>query len=60
MMVKENVWHTHESYLRMQGSLVKDNGHSLVLVLRESGALPMKTVHTESGTNWWKKDVGIR
>ena len=32
---KKNVWHTLESYLCMQGSLVQDNGHSLVLVLKE-------------------------
>ena len=30
--MRKNVWHTLESYPCMQGSLDKDNGHSLVLV----------------------------
>ena len=34
----------------MQENLVKDNGHSLVLVLTKSGSLSKKTVHKESGT----------
>ena len=37
--MNKNVWHTLESYLRMQGGLVQDNGHSLVLVLKRSGTL---------------------
>ena len=37
--MKKNVWHTLESYLCMKGSLVQDNGHSLVPVLRKSGTL---------------------
>ena len=34
-----NVWQTLDSYLCMQENLVKDNGHSLVLVLKRSGIL---------------------
>ena len=37
--MKKNVWQTLESYLCMQGNLVKDNGHSLVLVPKRSGIL---------------------
>ena len=36
---EKNVWHMLKSYLCMQGSLVQDNGHSLVPVLRKSGIL---------------------
>ena len=32
---KKNVWQTLDSYLCMQEDLEKDNGHSLVLVLRK-------------------------
>ena len=32
--------------------LEKDNGHSLVLVLRKSGPLSVRTVHKGSGTLW--------
>ena len=39
----------------MQGSLVQDNGHSLVPVLRKSGTLSVKTVHKESGTKLAEK-----
>ena len=63
--MNRNVWHTLESYLCMQGSLVQDTGHSLVPVLRKSGTPSKKTVHKESGTIsrkrcWWnspKADV---
>ena len=48
--MNKNVWHTFESYLCMQGSLVQDNGHSLVPVLRKSGTPSKRTVHKESGT----------
>ena len=34
---KKNVWYTLKSYLCMQGSLVQDNGHSLVPVPKRSG-----------------------
>ena len=34
---KKNVWQTLDSCLCMQEDLVKDNGHSLVLVLNRSG-----------------------
>ena len=37
--VKKNVWQTLESYLCIQEKMVKDNGHSLVLVPRRSGVL---------------------
>ena len=37
--MKKNVWQTLDSYLCMQEDLVKDNGHSLVLVLKRSGTL---------------------
>ena len=49
--MKENVWHTLKSYLCMQGSLVQDNGHSLVQVPRRSGSgtLWKRTVHKEFG-----------
>ena len=32
----------------------KDNGHSLVLVLKRSGSVPVKTVHKEYGKIWLK------
>ena len=38
----------------MREDLEKDNGHSLVLVLRRSGTLSVKTVHKESGTKLQK------
>ena len=37
--MKKNVWHTVKSFLCMQGSLVQENGHSLVLVPKRSGIL---------------------
>ena len=52
--MKKNVWQMLESYLCMQEDLVKDNGHSLVLVLRKSGTLSKKTVHKGSGTKLQK------
>ena len=48
--MNKNVWHTLKSYLCMQGSLVQDNGHSLVPVLRKSGTPTKRTVHKEPGT----------
>ena len=48
--MKKNVWQMPKSSLYMQRSLVWDNGHSLVLVLRKSGTLSKKTVHKEFGT----------
>ena len=53
--MKKNVWQMLDSYLCMQEDLEKDNGHSLVLILRKSGTLSMKTVHMESGTKLQKK-----
>ena len=38
----------------MQRDLEKDNGHSLVLVLKSSGTLSVKIVHKENGTIWRK------
>ena len=57
--MNKNVWQTVDSYLCKQENLVKDNGHSLVVVLRKSGTLT-KTVHKESGQNCRKDVVGIR
>ena len=45
--MKKNVWRTLDSYLRMQEVLEKNNGHSLVLVLKKSGTPSKKTVHNE-------------
>ena len=36
---KKNVWQMPNSFLYLQEDLEKDNGHSLVLVLRKSGTL---------------------
>ena len=52
--MKKNVWQILDSYLCMQEDLEKDNGHSLVLVLRKRGTLSVKTVHKESGTKLQK------
>ena len=52
--MKKNFWQMLDSYLSMQEDLEKDNGHSLVLVLRKSGTLSKKTVHKESGTKLQK------
>ena len=48
--MKKNVWQMLDSYLCMQEDLEEDNGHSLVLVLRKSGTLSVRTDHKESGT----------
>ena len=53
--MKKNVWQLLDSYLCMQEDLEKDNGHSLVLVLRKSGSLSKKTVRKESGTIFRKR-----
>ena len=52
--MKKNVWQMLDSYLCTQEDLEKDNGHSLVLVLRKSGSLSKKTVYKESGTKLQK------
>ena len=52
--MKKNVWQMLDSYLCTQEDLEKDNGHSLVLVLRRSGTLSKKTVLKENGTKWRK------
>ena len=52
--MKQNVWQTPNSYLCTREDLEKDNGHLLVLVLRKSGTLSVKTVHKESGTKLQK------
>ena len=52
--MKKNVWQMLDSYLCVQEDLEKDNGHSLVLVLKRNGTLSVKIVHKENGTIWWK------
>ena len=62
---KQSVWQTPNSYLCTREDLEKDNGHLLVLVLRKSRTVSVKTVHKEYGTIllrgcWWnsqKADV---
>ena len=51
---KQNVWQTPNSYLCTREVLEKDNGHLLVLVLRKSGTVSVKTVHKEYGTELLK------
>ena len=46
--MKKNVWHMLRSFLYLQRSLVLDNGHSLVQVLKRSGIL-QRIVHKEPG-----------
>ena len=41
---RNRVWQTLDSDLCMRENLVKDNGHLLVLVLKRSGILSVKTV----------------
>ena len=53
--MKKNAWRMPNSFLYMQGDLEKDNGHSLVLVLKRSGTVSVKTVHKEYGTIWLKR-----
>ena len=52
---KQNVWQMPNSYPCTREDLEKDNGHLLVLVLRKSGTVLVKTVHKESGTKWRRK-----
>ena len=52
--MNKNVGQTLDSYLCMREDLEKDNGHSLVLVLRKRCTLSKKTVHKESGTKLQK------
>ena len=52
--MKKNVWRMLNSFLCMQKDLQKDNGHRLVLVLKRSGTVSVKTVHKEYGTIWLK------
>ena len=62
---KKNVRQMPNSYLCTREDLEKDNGHLLVLDLKRSGTVSVKTVHKESGTTllkgcWWnsqKADV---
>ena len=51
--MKKNVWQMLD-YLCMQEDLEKDNGHSLVLVLKRNGTLSKRTVHKEIGTKLQK------
>ena len=48
--MKKNAWRMLISFLKMQRDLEQDNGHSLVLVLKRSGIVSVKTVHKEYGT----------
>ena len=52
--MKKNACQMPISFLYVQRDLEKDNGHSLVLVLRKSGTLSVNIVHKESGTVWRK------
>ena len=47
---KQNVWQMPNSHLCTREDLEKHNGHLLVLVLRKSDTVSVKTVHKESGT----------
>ena len=58
--MKKNVWQMLDSYHCMQEVLEKNNGHSLVLVLRKSGTLSVKTVHKEFWDKIAEDVVGIR
>ena len=49
--MKKNVWQMPNSFFCMQEDLEKDNGHSLVLVLKRSGTVSVKTVHKEYWDN---------
>ena len=48
--MKKNAWRMPNLFLCMQRNLEKDNGHSLVLVLKGSGTVSVKTVHKVNGT----------
>ena len=55
---KKNAWQIPNSYLCTREDLEKDNGHLLVMVLKRSGTVSVKTVHKEYGTIllkgcWW-------
>ena len=52
---KKNAWQMPNSYLCTREDLEKDNGHLLVLVLKRSGTVSVKTVHKECGTIWLKR-----
>ena len=52
--MKKNASQMLNSFLYMQRDLEKDNGLSLVLVLKRSGTVSLKTVHKEYGTIWLK------
>ena len=52
--MKKNAWRMPNSFFCMQRDLEKDNGHSLVLALKRSGTVSVKTVHKEHGTIWLK------
>ena len=52
--MKKNACQMPISFFCIQRDVEKDNGHSLVLVLKRSGTLSVKTVHKESGTKWRK------
>ena len=58
--MKKNVRQMLDSYFCMQKDLEKDNGHSLVLVLRKSGTLSWGQSTRNLGRNCRKDVVGIR
>ena len=58
--MKKNVWQMLDSYLCMQEDLEKDNGHSLVLVLKRSGTYQRRQSTRNLGQNCRKDVVGIR
>ena len=51
---RKNARRMPNSFLWLQKDLEQDNGHSLVLVLKRSGTVSVKTVHKENGTIWRK------
>ena len=59
---KQNVWQTPNSSLCTREDLEKDNGHLLVVVLRKSGLLQVKTRQSTRnlGQSGRKDVVGIR
>ena len=57
---EKECWKMPNSYLCTRGDLEKDNGHLLVLVLKRSGTVSVKTVHREYGQYCWKDVRGIR
>ena len=57
--MKQNACQMPNSFLCIQRDLEKDNGHSLVLVLKRSGTPLVKTVHKRMGPYGGKDVSGI-